>query len=86
MRFDHALEKRNINACYYYYFIITHEDHSQPLNVQYVVHISFVHINHTDPFKYSFMESSEVTGTTVKITTCISNYNAGCIAYNVHVQ
>ena len=22
MRFDHALEKRNINACYYYLFII----------------------------------------------------------------
>ena len=20
MRFDHALEKRNINACYYYYY------------------------------------------------------------------
>ena len=40
----------------------THEDHSQPLNVQYVIHIWFVHINHTDQFKYSFMESSEVTG------------------------
>ena len=21
MRFDHALEKRNINACYYYYYL-----------------------------------------------------------------
>ena len=22
MRFDHALEKRNINACYYYYYYV----------------------------------------------------------------
>ena len=47
----------------------TLEDHSQPLNVQYVVHIAFVHINHTDQFKYSFMESSEVTG-----DHCKNNY------------
>ena len=44
-------------------------DHSQPLNVQYLVHIAFVHINHTDQFKYSFKESSEVTG-----DHCKNNY------------
>ena len=44
-------------------------DHSQPLNVQYVAHIWFVHINHTDQFKYSFMESSEITG-----DHCKNNY------------
>ena len=53
-------------------------DHSQPLNVQYLVHISFVLINHTDPLSTLSWKAQRSLETTVKIT--ISNYNAGCIA------